>query len=136
MIFFLHETLNFTDIFPCDEPLVSTLPPRPSPQQKNCKKKVMGNVLKALVISYSHAHVLSTIITLCSASASLPCVPPSLFSCWESPCLHCVPVSASTPSRCQYRKMSSYFKLESNRTGHHPMSYSSSLTHITGQNEA
>lgn len=139
MIFFQHETLNFTDIFPCDEPLVSTLPPRPPRQRKNCKKNAIGNVLKALVMSYRHAHALSTIITLCSASASLPYVPPSLFSLWESPRLHCV------PCLCQYTLEGPvlqnvlfffYVREQQNRTSYHPMSYSSSLTQISGQNEA
>lgn len=64
--FFLHKTLNFTEVLLCDETLVSLIPPGP-----NCRGKCEKNA-----INVSQPRTVSLIAAHFPGSASLPYILP------------------------------------------------------------
>lgn len=115
--FFLHKTLNFTEVLLCDETLVSLIPPGP-----NCRGKCEKNA-----INVSQPRTVSLIAAHFPGSASLPYILPLCAALWESPRLHHLPCLCWTvyPPSITDAERASVIREQQNKSACHPTSPSS-----------
>lgn len=121
--FFLHKTLNFTEVLLCDETLVSLIPPGP-----NCRGKCEKNAIN--VFRYHQCLTATHSLSHCGPLPWLSLSPlhtPSLCCSWESPRLYHLPCLCWTvyPPSITDAERASVIREQQNKSACHPTSPSS-----------